>query len=478
MDRSLKTLPDAVHLLQLSDLLKSSAQVVVDEWANETEYIARAETVSDDNPRILPSRKLHDAQRTIYAITGSLIELVAEPWSRVQEVGCQYWESRALYIAAERRIPDLLAEAGEHGMDIQELGQKTGIEYLKLSRLLRCLCSIHIFRQIAPTRFANNRISQALVNNEQLRAYVQLFNFDIYTASDHLPKYLLSKKGASYDVTETAFQCAVGTTKPRWDWLAERIPPKQVSPETGVGYPGVPSAANVKVKPDNFGLVTRPELENFGLAMIGGGKTSGAAHPFDFPWGDLGEALVVDVGGGVGGFVLQLLPIYSKLRYIVQDREEVIKQAKEEVWPREAPDAVRDGRVSFIVADFFEVNPVTGADIYWLRGILHDWSDEYCVRILSALRQAMTQGSRILICDQVMNTTFGCEEISPAPAPLPANYGYYTRFCHQRDLAMMGIINGIERNPSQFKDIVEKAGLRLERIWECRSVVSIIEVRL
>ena len=90
----------------------------------------------------------------------------------------------------------------------------------------------------------------------------------------------------------------------------------------------------------------------------------------------------------------------------------------------------------------------------------------------------MTPKSRVLICDQVMNTTFGCDDISPAPSPLPANYGYYTRYCHQRDLAMMGIINGIERTPLQFKDIVEKAGLRLEKIWECRSVVGIIEVKL
>ena len=58
------------------------------------------------------------------------------------------------------------------------------------------------------------------------------------------------------------------------------MPPEQVSPKNGVGYPGVPSAANVNITPDAKGLVTRPELENFGLAMIGGGKTSGAAHPF------------------------------------------------------------------------------------------------------------------------------------------------------------------------------------------------------
>lgn len=68
------------------------------------------------------------------------------------------------------------------------------------------------------------------------------------------------------------------------------------------------------------GLVSRPELEVFGLAMLGGGMVFGAAHPYgelvlkwdqgkrgvltviDYPWGELGEATVVDVGGGVGKF--------------------------------------------------------------------------------------------------------------------------------------------------------------------------------
>lgn len=158
--------------------------------------------------------------------------------------------------------------------------------------------------------------------------------------------------------------------------------------------------------------------------------------------------------------------------------------------------------------DFFKPNPVIGADVYWLRYILcvsifphdvarfqvmlqlqecfllicfsdsHDWSDDYCIQILSAIRPALSSSSRVLICDQVMNTTNGCEELEPAPWPLPANYGVYTRYSHQRDLAMMGIINGIERTPAQFKAIVEASGLRMDRIWECRSQVSIVEVRL
>lgn len=90
----------------------------------------------------------------------------------------------------------------------------------------------------------------------------------------------------------------------------------------------------------------------------------------------------------------------------------------------------------------------------------------------------MGRNSRILICDQVMNTTLGCPEIPAAPKPLPANYGYHTRYSHQRDLAMASIINGIERTPAQFKDIIDRAGLVISKFIECRSQVSLIEIAL
>lgn len=75
-----------------------------------------------------------------------------------------------------------------------------------------------------------------------------------------------------------------------------------------------------------------------------------------------------------------------------------------------------------------------------------------------------------------MNTTAGSKELEPAPEPLPANWGYYTRYSHQRDLAMMSIINGIERKPAEFRNLIERAGLRLRKIWDCRSQVGLVEI--
>ncbi|CAN9179538.1 unnamed protein product [Alternaria sp. RS040] len=475
MERLPHTLKDADELLRLSDLLQEAALTIKDEWSKEN---FSYQDKSKDTARILPSHRLWNAERTIEAVTGAIVELVAEPHQRIQQILAEFMESRALFIAAERKIPDLLHGAGPNGLDIQTISERTGIERRKLARILRTLCSIHIFREVADNRFANNRISGALVDNPGLRAYVQLFGLHIYSSSDHFPRYLLGSTGHSYKVDETAFHRAMGTHKPLWEWMTEKLLPSQVVSD-GPGYPGVPDLSACSDSRDAPGvIINRPELENFALAMVAGGKTSGAAHAFDFPWLELGEGIVVDVGGGVGGFPLQLLNVYPKLKFVVQDRPENVERGEHEVYPKEAPDAVSSGRVTFQAHDFFQPNPVKNADVYWLRGILHDWSDDYCVAILKAIKTAMGPKSRILICDPVMNTTFGCAEIPPAPSPLPANYGYHVRYCHTRDLALMATLNGIERTPTEFKALLESAGLRLRKFWEVRSMVGITEAGL
>ena len=124
----------------------------------------------------------------------------------------------------------------------------------------------------------------------------------------------------------------------------------------------------------------------------------------------------------MGGFSLQLSQLYPQLKFIIQDRAAVLQQAETIIWPKDNPNALVQQQVQFCPHDFFEPNPVKEADVYWLRYILHDWSDDYCVRILAAIKPSMGPRSRILICDQVMNTTLGSDELVAAPAPLPANW--------------------------------------------------------
>jgi hypothetical protein len=77
-----------------------------------------------------------------------------------------------------------------------------------------------------------------------------------------------------------------------------------------------------------------------------------------------------------------------------------------------------------------------------------------------------------------MNTTHGDAQLPSAPSPLPANYGYFQRYSHTRDLCVMAVINGIERKPTEFRDIVKRAGLHLNKFWQMRSQVGLVEVVL
>ena len=186
------TIAEAHQLLQISTLVTTNIQRVIAAWAEESTIASTAPSKAQPNqtvpqsPATLPSPALHEAQCTLIAVTGKLTELIAEPSVRILELGCQYWESRALYIAAERRVPDLLAKAEEQengGLTGEELSKLIGIESRKLERVMRSLCSAGVFREVegksnangtGKSRFANNRVSRALVGNEGLRAYVLL----------------------------------------------------------------------------------------------------------------------------------------------------------------------------------------------------------------------------------------------------------------------------------------------------------------
>ncbi|KAI0196797.1 S-adenosyl-L-methionine-dependent methyltransferase [Xylaria flabelliformis] len=468
---------ESCRLLQLGGLIQTSI-------AN---YVNLKHSSVKENESSLPAKPLFDAQRTLLAAAGLLTELVSQPQNRLLEVSSQYFEARALHIIADKRIPDIIAKNGDQGVDIKILASIVGIEYRKLSRVMRCLCSIHLFCEKEEDVFTNNRISSSLIDNEPLRAYIMLFGLDLYSSSDYLPRYLNDpNKGPSYAVNITPWQDALNTHKTRWDWLEEEVSVDALqagnnSSLSGYSaYPGVFGAELQQACKDlkSTTLVKRPEHSIFGLAMVGGGRVFGQSHLYDFPWESLGPATIVDVGGGVGGFCLQLSHLYPELKFVLQDRAPVLKQAQSEVWPRENSEALRLGRVQFVPHDFFTTNPIMHADVYWLRYILHDWSDEYCVQILSRIKPSMGPRSRIMICDQVMNTTVGCNELPAAPYPLPANWGYFTRYSHQRDLAMMSIINGIERKPAEFRNLVDRAGLKLRKIWDCRSQVGLLEIVL
>jgi hypothetical protein len=122
-----KSEADVARLLGLVELISSSAKTIINEWSKESTSEA-----SEVRSGLLASTECYNAQRTILGAAGMLTEVVGEPNNRLLEVSSQYYEARALHIAAEHRIPDLLDGHDQKGVPVKEIAEKIGIESLKL----------------------------------------------------------------------------------------------------------------------------------------------------------------------------------------------------------------------------------------------------------------------------------------------------------------------------------------------------------
>ena len=77
-------------------------------------------------------------------------------------------------------------------------------------------------------------------------------------------------------------------------------------------------------------------------------------------------ASVCDVGGGIGHITLQLAKAYPNLNLKLQDLPERIHQAKNEVWPKECPEAIKENRIQFEPIDFLSQSPIQGCNVYYV----------------------------------------------------------------------------------------------------------------
>ena len=167
-----------------------------------------------------------------------------------------------------------------------------------------------------------------------------------------------------------------------------------------------------------------------------------AAHIVNgFSWEALQNGTVVDVGGSHGSVSIALAQSFPSLHITVQDQPEVVREGRSKL-----PKGLQD-RVAFMEHDLFSEQPVTSADVYLLRWILHDWPDAYAMKILRALVPALKSGSRVCICEQVL----------PEVGSLSL---YQAKGVRSMDLAMLELHNAKERDMSDWTHLLRKADER------------------
>ena len=100
---------------------------------------------------------------------------------------------------------------------------------------------------------------------------------------------------------------------------------------------------------------------------------------------------IADIGGGRGHLLRAVLDAPPEADGMLFDLPIVIDTLTVDDQPRLTAQA----------GDFF-VDPLPAADAYLLMDVLHDWPDEQCVSILTAIRRAAPAGAVLLIIEDVI----------------------------------------------------------------------------
>ena len=294
--------------------------------------------------------------------------------------------ARALGIVADLRVADALA-AGPR--PIPDLARDVGADADTLHRLLRALASDEVFAEQEPGVFANTPASEQL-QREGWNDFAHLFGSVFHRIAGEL-----DADG------EPVFSRLFG--EDFWAWLA-----------------------------------TNPaERAAFDRAMAGG-KEWKAERLAGVEWRD-GET-VVDVGGGNGALLVELLRRRPKVHGIVFDLPETDRDER----------TFGDG-IEFVSGSFFERVPP--GDTYVLSAILHDWDDEHATAILKTIKACAPSGARVLIAETV---------IAPGNDPSGAKW---------LDLLMLAL-GGRERDEAQWRKLLARAGVEPVRVED-----GVIEAR-
>jgi hypothetical protein len=183
-----------------------------------------------------------------------------------------------------------------------------------------------------------------------------------------------------------------------------------------------------------------------GMANVANAENPVVASAYDF--GKFGR--IVDVGGGRGGLLAEILKAHASPKGVLFDQPQVVAQ------PDYLKAAAVLDRCEVIGGNFFEAVP-KGADAYVLKRIIHDWNDDTNEGILRRCRDAVVDGGRVLVVDAVV----------------PAGNEFH--FSKPSDLLMMVLLDGRERTEADFRELFGRAGLKLNRIVPTASAVSIVE---
>ncbi|MGH7563227.1 MAG: methyltransferase [Gemmatimonadota bacterium] len=307
----------------------------------------------------------------------------------------------AIRVAASLRISDLIAEGHDH---LPELAAGAGAHPDALGRLLRHLTARGVFDEPEPDRFALNDLAAVLLDGHSTatRRWLDLEGF-----------------GGRMDLAFFDLLATVRDGRP---------------PESG-HKAELPEAIQA-----SYDDVMESQSRAQAGALVAG-----------YDWE--GVRQVVDLGGGTGTLLIELLESRPEIRARLVELSGTAERARQVV-----EEAGLSERCEVIPGDLFEVTP-EGADVYVLKFVLHSLEDDQAEEALRRCRQAGGADCRVLVIEST---------VEPG-----ADRSQFTAM----DLRMLILGHGRERTLDEYAALAGKAGLRLSTAIPTTTGAHLIELR-
>jgi hypothetical protein len=314
--------------------------------------------------------------------------------------------AQMVHVAARLGIADFLTEGPKSAEDLARL---TGSHPSSLYRLLRALAGFDVFAEIGPGMFELTSRASYLRSGVpgSLRAYyIHNGSDDTWRAWGQLLHTVMTG--------ETAF---------RHVWGMSNFEYRTLHPEANAA---------------------------FNASMTGVASPLGPAVTASYDFSRF--TTIVDVGGGEGPMLAAILQAHPTVRGMLFDQPHVVAGAESVL----AKAGVAE-RCEVVGGNFFEPLP-KGGDVYILSRVVHDWSDELAIAILSNVRDAIGDKGLVLLVE--------------TPVELSGQRASSTLMT---DMQMMVMAGGQERTIPEYQRLFEAARLRLGNVFPVQPPVSIIE---
>jgi SAM-dependent methyltransferase len=273
--------------------------------------------------------------------------------------------------------------------DIKRLAALSGADAESLLRVMRHLVSKGLFEETSAGHFALNDAAQAL-RDETMCIWLDLHGFGGRMA------YAWGTLLSAVQTGRPAYHEAFGHSF--WEDL-------ETHPEIGASF-------------------------DEGMGPAGHGIPDARILLDPASWDSV--RTVLDVGGGTGALLVEVLRAHPQVYGTLVDLPRTVARAEELLRAAGVMD-----RVSMVGQSFFDPLP-SGHDLYVMKSVLGDWPDAEAVRILRRCAEAARPAGRVVLLSGVV----------PGEVAGPS-------------LLMMVLVGGKDRTLSEFEKLAHDAGLQV-----------------